>query len=124
VALDAGATEIGRIPPSQEAHNSGSPVARTLRPLGRKRPHTGRDEEWFSMMFLWIPFVFVVLFAMWWLVRPAGLGMGGGMGSSMPASMQGPPPAPHGDPVEIVRQRLARGEITPEEYETVRRALG
>jgi uncharacterized membrane protein len=28
------------------------------------------------------------------------------------------------DPVEIVRQRLARGEITPEQYEEIRRALG
>jgi uncharacterized membrane protein len=34
-----------------------------------------------------------------------------------------PPGAPDSDPMSIVRQRLARGEITAEEYATIRRAL-
>lgn len=35
-----------------------------------------------------------------------------------------PTDAGRADPVEIVRQRLARGEITPEQYEEIRRTLG
>jgi uncharacterized membrane protein len=76
------------------------------------------------MMLLWIPFLFVVMFGTWWLVRPAGYGMGCGMGHAMHAHTPGTPPSGQTDPIEIVRQRLARGEITAEEYQTIRRALG
>lgn len=53
-------------------------------------------------------------------------GLGGGCGM---ARMYGPAPtqptAPVGkDPVDIARERLARGEITPAEYEEIRKALG
>lgn len=70
------------------------------------------------MMFFW--FLFLIPFAIFFIARPAE--MTGGC--CMPHATQVQPPATPGvDPVEIVRQRLARGEITAEEYDTIRRAL-
>lgn len=76
------------------------------------------------MMFLWFPLLFLIPLVIWWAVRPAGAGMGCGMGHAMQSHAPGTPPVGTVDPVEIVRERLARGEITPEEYEKIRRALG
>lgn len=75
------------------------------------------------MMWFWIFPLFLLPFAVIMLVRHgAGVGCGVHHGYGVyPAA----PQAPAGpDPVEIVRQRLARGEITPAEYEEIRRALG
>lgn len=77
------------------------------------------------MMFLWIPFVFMIAFAIWRMAWHGSVGTGCcGMAHSMPdqgAWTQSPGTS---DPVDIVRRRLARGEITPEEYEAIRRTLG
>jgi uncharacterized membrane protein len=74
------------------------------------------------MMFLWLPFLFLIPFAMMWMMRS---GNGGGMGccgmdhssNSLPPSAGGP------DPIEIARQRLARGEINSAQFEEIRRAI-
>lgn len=72
------------------------------------------------MMFLWLPFLFLIPFAMFWMMR-SGDGMAGcGMshtGHTQSPSTNGP------DPIEIARQRLARGEITTSEYEEIRRII-
>lgn len=79
------------------------------------------------MMFLWFPLLFLVPLVIWWAVRPgeAGAGMGCcGMTHAAQTHAPGTPPAGTADPVDIVRHRLARGDITPEEYATIRRTLG
>jgi uncharacterized membrane protein len=80
------------------------------------------------MGFWFFPFLLLLLLLCvpFMLARHA---FGGGCGM---ARMQGmtptapsAPTAPAGkDPVDIVRERLARGEITPAEYEEIRKALG
>jgi uncharacterized membrane protein len=40
------------------------------------------------------------------------------------AARQGGPPARPADPVTVLDGRLARGEITPDEYDEARRRLG
>lgn len=80
------------------------------------------------MGFWFFPFLLLVLL----LCVPfmfARHAFGGGCGMSRmygPAPTQpSAPTAPAGkDPVDIVRERLARGEITPAEYEEIRKALG
>jgi uncharacterized membrane protein len=74
------------------------------------------------MMFLWLPFLFLIPLAMFWMMRS---GNGGGMGCGM--SHAGPaqtPPTVGPDPMEIARQRLARGEITTSQFDEIRRVLG
>ena len=72
------------------------------------------------MMFLWFPFLFLIPFAIFWMIRP-GVAMGGcGMMHSMNAQTAA---QANEDPNEIARKRLARGEITPAEYEEIRRAI-
>ncbi|MBI5232626.1 MAG: SHOCT domain-containing protein [Coriobacteriales bacterium] len=70
------------------------------------------------MMFLWLPFLFLIPFAILWLARS-----GGAMGCcSAPHAVN--PQSPGGaDAVEIARQRLARGEITVAEFEEIRRLI-
>jgi uncharacterized membrane protein len=73
------------------------------------------------MMFLWLPFLFLIPFAMMWMMRS---GNGGGMGCGM--SHAGPPQTPPSsgpDPIEIARQRLARGEIDSAQFEEIRRVI-
>lgn len=72
------------------------------------------------MMFLWIPFLFLP-FAVFWLLRP---GMGCGIGHVHGAPYPGMPQRSEPDAVEILRMRLARGEITAAEYDEIRAALG
>jgi uncharacterized membrane protein len=77
------------------------------------------------MMFLWLPFLFLIPFAMMWMMRS---GNGGGMGCcgmdhsgtahTPSAGSTGP------DPMDIARQRLARGEIDSAQFDEIRRALG
>lgn len=72
------------------------------------------------MMFLWLSFLFLIPFAIFWMMRP-GTGMGCcGMDHAGHAQT---PVAGGPDPVEIARQRLARGEITTSQYEEIRRVL-
>lgn len=73
------------------------------------------------MMFLWLPFLFLIPFAMIWMMRsPNGASMGcSGMDH---AAVPQTPPATQ-DPLEIARQRLARGEVTTSEFDQIRRAL-
>ncbi len=71
------------------------------------------------MMFFW--FLFLIPLVIFLVARPNATIGGGCCGTH---SMQsGPPSTPGSDPVEIVRQRLARGEITAAEYDAIRRAL-
>ncbi len=65
--------------------------------------------------------VVVLLFlAFRWLTR-----QGGAQAGAPPAATPSAPPAPRpDDPLEILRQRYARGEIEDEEYERRRRILG
>lgn len=73
------------------------------------------------MMFLWLPFLLLIPFAILWMVRP-GNEMGCcGMNHSGHAQT---PPAAGPDPIDIARQRLARGEISTSEFDEIRRALG
>jgi uncharacterized membrane protein len=73
------------------------------------------------MMFLWLPFLFLIPFAAIWMLRSGGDAGCCGMSHSGTAF----PPGPTGpEPLDILRQRLARGEITPAEFEEIRRALG
>jgi uncharacterized membrane protein len=73
------------------------------------------------MMFLWLPLLFLIPFAVFWTARTGG-GVGScGMSHSgfVPSQGSGGP-----EPMDILRQRLARGEITSAEYEEIQRVLG
>ena len=73
------------------------------------------------MMFLWLPFLFLIPFAMMWMMRSGnGGGMGCGMSHTGPAQTA---PAADPDPIEIARRRLARGEIDSAQFEDIRRAI-
>ena len=67
------------------------------------------------MMFLWIGVLAAVVF---FLVRPGFATGGCGVRH---AYVQTPADA---DVTQILRQRLARGEITPEQFEQIRTTLG
>lgn len=73
------------------------------------------------MVFLWLPFLFVIPFAMMWMMRS---GNGGGVGCGMSHAGQAQtPPAAGADPIDIARRRLARGEIDSAQFEEIRRAI-
>jgi uncharacterized membrane protein len=75
------------------------------------------------MMFLWLPFLFLIPLAMMWMMRSDN---GGGMGccGMDHAGNAQTPSAGGSDPIEIARQRLARGEIDSAGFEEIRRAIG
>ena len=77
------------------------------------------------MMILWLPFLFLVPLAMFWVMRS---GNGGAMGccgmDHSSASQTSSAGSPGPDPMDIARQRLARGEITSIEFDVIRRAIG
>jgi len=72
------------------------------------------------MMFLWLPFLLLCPLAMFLMMR-SGTGTGGHdmsrAGHAQMPSTNGP------DPIEIARQRLARGEINTAQFEEIRRAI-
>ena len=71
------------------------------------------------MMFLWLPFLFLVPLAMLWMMRSdTDMHVVGHGGRAVTPTTGGP------DPIEIARQRLARGEISTSEYEEIRHAIG
>lgn len=70
------------------------------------------------MWMFWFPFLLVVPAIMLWRH-----GTGAGCCGAHESHAQ-PTDADRIDPVEIVRQRLAHGEITREQYEEIRRTLG
>lgn len=72
------------------------------------------------MMFLWLPLLLVIPFALMWLARSEADAGCCGMSHSGSHSDQG---ASGPEPMDILRQRLARGEITSAEYEEIRRVL-
>jgi len=73
------------------------------------------------MMFLWFPFLFLIPFAMMWMMRSSN---GGGVGCGMDHSGNSHTPSAGGpEPIEIARQRLARGEINTAQFEEIRRAI-
>lgn len=59
----------------------------------------------------------------WWIVAALMVVMMGGMLWMMLGMASGRRSEAEGDPLEIVRQRYARGEISEEEYERLRRGL-
>lgn len=72
------------------------------------------------MMFLWLPFLLLCPLAMIWMMR-SGNAMGG-----HDVSHTGPmqtPSAAGPAPIDIARQRLARGEIDSAQFEEIRRAI-
>jgi hypothetical protein len=73
------------------------------------------------MMFLWIPFLLLVPLAIFWMARP---GYGHGCGYAMHPTHGAAPGSADEEPISIARKRLARGEITPAEFDEIRRALG
>lgn len=74
------------------------------------------------MMFFWLPLLFVVPFALFHLFRrEAGVGCCGMTHDANYTQVPGPQGS---QPIEIARLRLARGEITVEEFETIKRVLG
>jgi len=74
------------------------------------------------MMFLFIPFLFLVLLMAVLVIRPAGPGVGC-CGMSHNATAPHAPTSPAEDPMAIARMRLARGELTPSEFDEIRRVL-
>ena len=70
------------------------------------------------MMFLWFPLLFAIPLAILWNARS---GSGVGCCGLVPVASPGPSGP---DPMDIARRRLARGEITPAEFEEIRRAIG
>lgn len=70
----------------------------------------------FGFLFM-VLFVVLIVAAVVFVLR--WLGIGGGPTSGSTGSGAARP-----DPLEILRERLARGEITVEEYEERKRALG
>lgn len=72
----------------------------------------------------WLLLVVIgIVLAVWAIttvVRGDRHGSAGSAGSPPPAP--GAPPRP--EPLDILRERFARGEITQEEFETARRVLG
>ncbi|HEX9093449.1 MAG TPA: SHOCT domain-containing protein [Coriobacteriia bacterium] len=73
------------------------------------------------MMLLWIPFLILIPFAIVWVLRPENGMTGGSPASTSHASAPG---SGGPEPLEIARLRLARGEITPAEFDVIRRVLG
>ena len=68
------------------------------------------------MMFLWLPLLLLCPLAMVLMMRMDGYGMNHSSTSHTPNT--GSP-----DPIEIARQRLARGEIDSAQFEEIRRAI-
>ena len=78
------------------------------------------------MMFLWIPFLILIPLAVYWAFRsePGTGGCAVHHAAQAHTTPQGGPSRVGGEPIEIARQRLARGEISTEQYEEIRRLLG
>jgi uncharacterized membrane protein len=72
------------------------------------------------MMLLWIPLL-LVPFGIVWLIRRDG---DPACCAVTHATHAGTPTPGGPDPLDIARVRLARGEITPEQYNEIRRVLG
>lgn len=72
------------------------------------------------MMFLWIPFLLLCPLAMFLMMR-GGMDHGphpSNAGHDQMTASGGPAP------IEIARQRLARGEINTAQFDEIRRAIG
>ena len=74
------------------------------------------------MMFLWLPFLFLLPLGVIWMLStgtaPGCCGMAHSGHATTPGVGAG------SDPVDIARLRLAKGEITTAQFEEIRRALG
>lgn len=73
------------------------------------------------MMLLWIPLVLLIPFGIVWFMRRDGDLSCCGVTH---ASHTGTPTPGGSDPLEIARVRLAKGEITVEQFDEIRRVLG
>lgn len=75
--------------------------------------------EWTHIMFLWIPIVVLIYL----VATRAGTG-GSAVGYCAGHAGHAPASVPTGpEPIDIARQRLARGEITIAKFEEIRRAI-
>ena len=72
------------------------------------------------MMLLWLPFVLLIPFVIVWMLRPAS---GVGCCAPMQGQQHGTAGSTSMEPMDIARQRLARGEITTAQFEEIRRAI-
>ncbi len=73
------------------------------------------------MMILWIPFLILTPFAIVWLLH-GEISPGHGAPTRV---MYDPAHGPgRQEAMEIARLRLARGDITPDEFGVIRRAIG
>ncbi len=74
----------------------------------------GNGWMWFGMV-LMVVFWIAVIFLIVWAIRQF---------SGRPSAASGTPPgAPRSNALDIARERYARGEISKEEYERIRRDL-
>jgi len=71
------------------------------------------DHMWFFPMFMPVFFVLVVVFVLYFL-----FGRGGGRPPS-----ETPPGGVNESPLDILKKRYARGEISQEEYEQIKKDL-
>jgi uncharacterized membrane protein len=76
------------------------------------------------MMFLWLPLLFLIPLAMMWMMRSGSSGGMGGCGMTHAGNAHASTAGDEPNPIEIARQRLARGEITTAQFEEIRRVLG
>lgn len=68
--------------------------------------------------------VVVIMVAVRYLNRTSPSAQGQWPGQAAPPPVAPPPPAARPEPLEILRERFARGEITLSDFETAKRALG
>ena len=72
----------------------------------------GAGSGWFggiSMLLFWGLIIFVIIIAARWLIKSTG--------------DRGNPGSPRSRPLDILKERYARGEITKEEYQSMRKDL-
>ncbi len=71
---------------------------------------------------LWIIFPIIGLIMMFFMIMIISRGMGGLFGSDR-GSRDNPPTRSGGSPLDILKERYARGKITKAEYEEMQRDL-
>src|SRR4030066_2249623 len=78
-------------------------------PMGGGWNHMMNYGYGFGGMFMWILFIIVIGVVVYFIVQSAGAKTSGG--------------APHETPLDILKKRYAKGEITKEDYDRMKRDL-